>query len=131
MRITRSIALVAGLTAALTFAAAPAALAGNDDVSRQGSCSAASDWDLKVGTDDGQLDGEFEVDQNVSGQTWRVRIVRNGIEIFRGRRTTEGSSGSFEVDFRAANLAGDDAVRARAVNVSSGETCVGRVVFTG
>jgi hypothetical protein len=44
----------------------------------------------------------------------------------RGRRTTQGPSGSFEFRAVGDDTAGTDTFRARAVNLSTGETCVGR-----
>jgi hypothetical protein len=105
----------------------PAALARGQEVIQRGSCSAQSDWKLKVKPDDSRLELEFEVDQNVVGEVWRVRITQNGAQIFSGTRTTQGPSGSFEVRRRPANAAGVDRFVARATNLTSGETCVGRI----
>jgi hypothetical protein len=124
-KILTASALVLGLLGA----AAPAALAGNDDVKRSGSCSGKSTWKMKVGTDDGKLDGEYEVDQNKNGQVWRVKIFQNGDLLLKTRTTTKSPSGSFSVDFRGPNGSGTDRFKGRAVNLSSGEVCVGRVAF--
>ena len=104
----------------------PAALANDRDVVRTGSCSGRSDWKLKLSPEDGRLEVEFEVDQNVVGDTWRVTIRQNGDRIFRGVRETKGPSGSFEVRTLANNTEGTDAFRAKARNLSTDETCVGR-----
>ena len=48
------------------------AAAGQNDVIREGSCGNASDWKVKVSPENGRLEVEFEVDQNVSGDRWRV-----------------------------------------------------------
>jgi hypothetical protein len=109
---------------------ANAALAGDGDVIRRGSCSAASDWKLKLSDENGKIEVDFEVDQNVAGDVWRVRIRHDGDLVFAGRRTTRAPSGSFEVRIVEPNRPGDDAFRARAVNVDTGETCVGRAVWT-
>ena len=55
---------------------------------------------LKVKTDDGRLEVEFEVDQNRSGDKWKVRLRNDGTTFFRGKRTTGGASGSFSVERR-------------------------------
>lgn len=124
-RIVTATALVGGLLGVM----APAAVAGNDDVRRRGMCSGSSTWKLKVGTDDGMLDGEYEVDQNVNGQAWRVRLWHDG-ELFKTvRKTTQAPSGSFEVDFRTPNHSGTDAFRARARNLGTGEICKGSLRF--
>jgi len=119
-----AVALFVGASIWLT---APAALAGGQDVIQRGSCSEQSDWKLKVKPDNGRLELEFEVDQNVVGEAWRVRITQNGAQIFAGTRTTQAPSGSFEVRRRPVNAAGVDRFVARATNLTSGETCVGRI----
>jgi hypothetical protein len=105
---------------------AGAALAGDRDVIREGSCSGRSDWKLKLSPEDGGIEAEFEVDQNLVGVRWRVRIVHDGQLAFRGTRTTRGASGSFGVRIVENDTAGADAFRARARNLSTGEACAGR-----
>ena len=105
---------------------ATTALAGGNDVIREGSCAGRSDWKLKLSPEDGGIEVEFEVDQNVSGDRWRVKIRHDGDLAFRGTRTTRGASGSFEVRTVEPNRSGSDAFRARARNLSTGEVCVGR-----
>jgi hypothetical protein len=113
------------LVATLALVAAAPAVAGDDDIIRRGGCTGASDWKLKVGLDDGKIDAEFEVDQNRNGERWRVVLRRDGNRFFRGVRTTHAPSGSFEVDRRTQNPAGADRIKARAVNLASGEVCKG------
>jgi hypothetical protein len=110
----------------VTVAGALPASAGGADVIRRGSCSAGSDWKLKLSPDDGRIEVEFEVDSNVNGQTWHVKILQNGNRIFAGNRVTQAPSGSFEVRKLANDTAGTDSFRARAANAATGETCVGR-----
>jgi hypothetical protein len=100
------------------------------DVIRTGACSGRSDWKLKLSPQDGRIEVEYEVDQNVVGQLWRVRIRHNGDLVFAGRRRTQAPSGSFEVRILQRNRAGDDVFRGRAVNVTTGEVCGGRAVWT-
>jgi hypothetical protein len=88
---------LAVVTAVALLVPAGAAIAGDRDVIREGSCTRATDWKLKVSPEDGRLEVEFEVDQNVRGDRWRVRIRHDGDLVFRGVRTTRGPSGSFEV----------------------------------
>ena len=121
--------LVLGLTALTAavalVAAVPAAAGGDADVIRRGSCSGASNWKLKLGLDDGKIETQFEVDQNRNGQRWRVVLKRDGNRFFRGVRTTHAPSGSFEVERKTKNPAGPNRIKARAVNLSSGEICKG------
>jgi hypothetical protein len=122
----------AGLLTLGLMAPATGALAkGGSEQIKTGSCSGAADWKLKAKTDDGAIEVEFEVDSNRVGQTWHVTLLKNGNVIFSGNRVTKAPSGSFEVSKRTANPAGADTIKGRARNVSSGQTCVGRLSFTG
>jgi hypothetical protein len=120
--------LVAATTVAATLVipTGPPALAGDNDVRRSGNCSRSSDWKLKLSPEDGRLEVEFEVDQNVNGDTWRVVMHHDGNRFFRGRRTTRPPSGSIEVRRVVDNHAGTDRFTARARNLSTDEVCRGR-----
>ena len=78
---------------------------------------------MKAKPDNGRLEVEFEVDQNVSGDTWSVRLRDNGTTFFKGTRVTRDPSGSFEVKARTDNQDGTDQITARAANQSTGEVC--------
>lgn len=118
----------------VAFASTAAASGGSDDpvgddhggkvtrTLKSGTCSAASHSKLKVKTDDGRLETEFEVDQNRVGKRWRVTIKRNGSTVFRGIRKTQAPSGSFEVRRLLAGGA-DSRIVATARALGSGETC--------
>lgn len=121
------VAMVAAL--ALTLAGTTAASAKPGDVVKTGSCSGSSDWKLKLSPENGKIEVEYEVDSNHAGQTWHVRITKNGNQIFQGARRTAGASGSFTVRKVTSNPAGSDAFRARATNAATGESCVGAASF--
>jgi hypothetical protein len=118
--------VLAALTGAVLIGGASAAVASHADVIRRGPCSASSDWKLKLSPEDGKLEVEFEVDSNVVGQTWRVRIRQNGTLIHTSTERTTAPSGSFEVEILAKDTAGTDTFRARGFNPGTDETCVGR-----
>lgn len=120
----KGIALALATVVAL-LAPAGAAVAGDRDVIREGSCGRSSDWKLKLSREDGGIEVEFEVDQNVTGDRWRVRIRHDGDVAFRGVRTTRGASSSFEVRIVENDRAGTDRFRGKALNLSTGEVCVG------
>jgi hypothetical protein len=122
--------LVVAILAALALAVpAGIASAGNNDVIQEGRCSASSDWKLKLSPENGRIEVEFEVDQNVSGDRWRVKIRHDGDRVFRGTRTTGGASGSFDVRIVEDDRAGADTFRARARNLSTDEVCSGSATF--
>jgi hypothetical protein len=118
------------LTSLLVAAALPAVTAARDDpgVIKTGKCSNGASWKLKAKHDDGLIDFEFEVDQNVSGRRWNVVIRRDGAVIFRGARVTRPPSGSFEIDRRTANPAGPDRIVAVA-RAAAGGICRGAVTI--
>jgi hypothetical protein len=106
----------------------PSALAsgGGADVVKSGSCSASSTWKLKLKAEDnGQIEADYEVDQNKVGVTWNVRMTDNGNVFFKGHRTTQAPSGSFEVRKLTDNLPGTDRIVARATNPATSEVCRG------
>jgi hypothetical protein len=119
---------LAGALALTVLGAVPAA-AGDRDVERRGSCSGSTDWKLKLSPEDGGIEVEYEVDSNVNGQSWKVKIFQNGNRIFRGTRETSGPSGSFEVRVVASDGSGTDTFRAKAKNPSTGEICRGSASF--
>ena len=123
---TSAAALALGLLAlAVPSAQAQGSSGGSGDVRTSGSCSASTDWKLKAKPDNGRIEVEFEVDSNVSGQTWAVTLTDNGARVFAGTRMTAGPSGSFTVQRRIANRAGADSLVATAMNSATGETCRG------
>jgi hypothetical protein len=119
------IAVTGALALTVMAVGTTAATAKAGDVVRTGSCSGSSDWKLKLSPDNGKIELEYEVDSNKVGQTWRVKLFHDGNRFFVGTRTTAGASGSFTVRKVVANHSGTDSFKAKAVNLSSGETCVG------
>ena len=119
---------LAALVAAGALAVAPAALAKDGDIIRRGGCAGASDWKLKLSREDGKIEVEFEVDQNKNGHEWRVTLKKDGNRFFRGIRTTQAPSGSFEVERRTDNGSGDEHIVARARNLATDEVCRGAAV---
>ena len=122
MRMVRAGAAAMAVAGSLFVVSAPAG-AKPGDVVRTGSCSARSDWKLKLGARDGRIETEFEVDSNRVGQKWNVRMTDNGVQVFAGTATTKAPSGSFEIERRIANRNGTDHVVATATNNQTGETC--------
>jgi hypothetical protein len=121
----RIAAVAAGLSIVGLLNAAPA-MAKDGDVEVTGPCSAGSTFDLKLGVRDGGIETEFEVDSNVVGQTWKVRIADNGARVFAHSAVTTAPSGSFDVRTNLPNLTGTDNVVAKAVNPATGEKCVAK-----
>lgn len=122
--------IAVGIAASLALVVpAGMASAGNNDVIERGSCSGSSEWKLKLSPQDGRIEAEYEVDQNVSGDQWRVKIRHNGDLVFNDTRTTGGDSGSFDVRIVENDRAGIDRFKAKARNPSTGEVCIGTASF--
>jgi hypothetical protein len=115
---------LAALMAGGILASAPHAFA-RGGITTEGACSGASRWKLTLSIDNGRVQSEFEVDENVVGDTWKIRMSDNGVVFFTGQAVTQGASGSFEIRKFTANQGGADKILALAKNVSTGETCRG------
>jgi hypothetical protein len=124
--------LILSLTIAAVAVAVPTtALArhGGDKGKRvTGKCTKNSTSKLKVKSDDGRLETEFEVDQNRNGVKWSVVLRRNSKVAVRTHARTKSPSGSFSVERRLANGAGSDRISARATS-PSGEVCTASLTF--
>ena len=118
-----TVLVLAGLLMVGILGQASVASAKRGEVVKSGSCSGASSWKMKLSPDNGRIEAEFEVDQNVSGDTWKVRMKHDGVKFFAGKRTTHGASGSFDVHRFQDGNPGKDAFKARATNLSTGEVC--------
>lgn len=116
----------AALTGGLLAIAGPAsASGGGGKITSTGSCSQHGTYQLTGKHDDGAIEVEYEVDTNVPGQTFTVRLTDNGTVIAKRTVKTLAPSGSFTVAKRTANRAGTDTIRAHAV--SGNNTCRGVV----
>ena len=121
--------MVVATALALATLGASAASASGTDVVRRGACSANSHWKLDLSKSDTKIEVDFEVHQGTSGDTWNVVMRHNGNVFFRGKRTTAGSEGTFDVVKRVNNAGGTDRFVAKATNASSGEVCKGAAKF--
>jgi hypothetical protein len=120
--------LAVGLAAPLLVAAAPAsAQGGGGGVVSHGACANGGSSTLKAKHDDGRIELEYEVDSNVAGQVWAVRIRDNGVLVVSRQATTAAPSGSFTVAKRIANRAGSDTIHAHAT--FKAHTCRGSVTL--
>jgi len=126
-RVRRLLLLLA--VAAVVVALPAGAVAKDGDVIRTGACTNNSDWKLKLSPEDGRIEVEFQVDTPKIGQTWNVRIKKNGNVIWSGTRTTTSPSGSFTVRRVTGDPAGSDFFVGRAVNQKTGEICRGTATF--
>jgi hypothetical protein len=117
-KLTMSIALIAAVA---LLPATALGKGGNPGVIKRGKCSNGAAWKLKGKNDDGLIEVEFEVDQNVNGRRWNVVLKRNGVTVFRGVRVTRAPSGSFSVNRRIRGTAGAD--RITAVATTAGGRC--------
>lgn len=131
LSVTAGLATTVGLAlfAVPAVPAVSAAPAKDPEVRVSGNCTKASSAKLKLSTEDGQVEVEFEVDQNRVGRRWSVVLRQNGAVIRRLTRVTRAPSGSFEARVLAPNRAGVDRFIATATR--PGETCTARASFSG
>lgn len=111
--------------AALVAAATAPAKGAGTQVIKRGSCSGSATWKLKAKIDNGLIETEFAVDQNLVGRRWKVVIRQNGIKRFSGIRTTKVPSGSFTVRRLLDNMAGSDRIVGKARALATGQICRG------
>jgi hypothetical protein len=111
----------------LAAALPAAAKGGHPGVRSAGACSGPSHWKLSAKADDGRIEVEAEVDNNVNGRTWNWQLSDSGAQVAAGKSATHAPSGSFTVNRRIPNRAGADVITFKARSVRTGETCSGTV----
>ena len=102
----------------LLFAARPApavAKDGRGDVRVAGVCGSGATSKLRLKSDDDGIELRFEVDYSRAGAVWRVVLVHERRIAWKGAVRTTRPSGSFKVRRTLQDLAGADAVTARAL----------------
>lgn len=120
--------LMAAVATSIAALAGPAVGSANDaDVKAAGKCTGSSTSKIKAKPRDGRLEVEFEVDQNRNGVVWKVRLKDNGQVAFKGSAKTRPPSGSFSIEKRIDDLAGQDAIKGIGRNPDTGEKCVAEV----
>jgi hypothetical protein len=131
MKATKIRASIAAGVIAATVLTPAVAQAGNDGrVIREGNCSGAANWKLKANPENrGRVAVEYEVDTNVRGQRWRVRLFHDGNRAMSRVFVTRGRSGSFTVRDLMFDRRGTDRFRARAMRIGGPQDCKGRVRF--
>jgi hypothetical protein len=122
MSVVLAIAALAGVSSAH-------AKGGGTQVVKSGSCSSSATWKLKAKLDNGLIETEFEVDQNVVGKKWHVVIRQNGVKRFDGFRRTKAPSGSFTVSRLLDNKAGSDRIVGKARALATGQVCRGELTI--
>jgi hypothetical protein len=123
---TRRVGAAAIAAALLLTLGAPRALA----VQRSGSCSlGVGSYTLTVARYDAtRLRVRFAVSNSVVGQTWQLFGSDNGSRIFAVSKVAS-LTGVAKVAKLIPDRAGNDAVKATAGDVTTGETCQGSVSF--
>jgi hypothetical protein len=124
MRIRRIVAAFA--VVALVHGVTPA-LASED---ARGSCSGgSSEWRLTVGReDDHTLRIRFRIEDGEPDQAWQLFLSDDGVRVYAGTKVSN-DGGGVRVRRLTADRAGRDRIEAAGVNLETGESCSGRVVF--
>ena len=130
----RSLWVVAALSTISVLAVGTAASAhgGGSDPTHvivRGACSDASHWRLHLVEYPRLIGVGFRVKSGVPGEIWRVRIEHGDHVVFADLLRTLEPEGVLGVRRPIRNTHGLDLVRARAVNIETGEVCVGRAAI--
>ena len=107
----KPVARILVLTAAVGLvgvSVAPAASAKSPRVVETQMCGSI-ETKLKLSGEDGGIEVEYELDQNVNGRQWALKMTRNGAAAGSAMRTTRAPSGSLHWRVVAADGAGADA----------------------
>ncbi|HMJ36990.1 MAG TPA: hypothetical protein VK501_23995 [Baekduia sp.] len=125
-------ALLSSLVLAAALPAGAAARGGGDrnEVRVNGTCGGGVRSELKLKSDDGGIEAEFEVHQARGGSAWSVTIAQEGRVAWRGRVRTGRSSRAFTLHRRLRDYAGADGVTVRASG-PSGVTCRASATLAG
>jgi len=110
------------LGAAALTTASPA-VARDEPERRVGTCTASSDWKLRVTEDEGRLRVVATLDSGVGDQVWNWTLRHNGDESDIGRKETRDESGAFTVVRSMIDLPGTDFITFRADQARTGEVC--------
>jgi len=70
---------------------------------------------------------ELQIDSNVIGQTWNVRVTDNEELVAEDTKVTLAPSGSFTVRALTADRVGVDHIAGLARNPGTDETCIAQV----
>lgn len=119
----KPIAALAGALLLVGIVAVPAE-AKSGDIVVKSRCTLGAKSKLKVAprASDHRTKVEFEVDSNVNGQTWNVRITDNGAAVLTRTKTTAAPSGSFTARATMPGVLGHR-ITATARDRASGQTC--------
>jgi hypothetical protein len=115
---TRSsrLALTLAALAPLTLPADAVSRNGGDRqvVRAAGTCGGAAHAALKLKSDDGGIEAEFELHQARRGSSWRVVVVQESRVVWRGTARAGHATGAFTVARRLRDLVGADRISVRA-----------------
>lgn len=92
------------------------------DVIRRVNCPDGSNAKLKASPENGRIEVEFEIDDAVPGQRWKIVLKNGGRSILKRTKTVNGVE---EINVRAltSDRNGRDKIKAKAVNLATGSTC--------
>jgi hypothetical protein len=123
--------LIAALVmAGLLLSAASPAVADEDRVRRHGSCSGGpSEWRLIVRQETATtLRVRWEIERGEPNQVWQLFLSDNGTRFYAGTKTSD-NDGSVRVRRFTRDRDGSDRIKGSGVNLETGETCYGSVLF--
>ena len=114
LRLLASLGVVLVLVFAV-WSVAAVAKDGRGEVRVVGVCGSGATSKLRLKSEDDGIELRFEVDHSRAGVLWRVVLVHERRIAWKGSVRTTRPSGSFQVRRTVQDLAGADAVSARAL----------------
>lgn len=114
LRLLASLGVVLVLVFAV-WSVAAVAKDGRGEVRVAGVCGSGATSKLRLKSEDDGIELRFEVDHSRAGVLWRVVLVHERRIAWKGSVRTTRPSGSFQVRRTVQDLAGADAVSARAL----------------
>ena len=128
LRLLASLGVVLVLVFAV-WSVAAVAKDGRGEVRVAGVCGSGATSKLRLKSEDDGIELRFEVDHSRAGVLWRVVLVHERRIAWKGSVRTTRPSGSFQVRRTVQDLAGADAVSARALG-PGGLVCRAAAVLT-
>lgn len=92
------------------------------DVIKRSNCPNPGKSKLKASPENGRIEVEYEIDNAVPGHRWRVILKKGNRRILRAVRTVNGAQ-EIKVRKVTSNGPGAERIRAKAINLNTGERC--------
>lgn len=115
-------AFIPVLAAITALASLSTAMAKTGDVIKRANCPGSAKSKLKASPENGRIEVEYEIDNAVAGERWKIILKKGNRKIFKGVRTVNGAR-EIKVRKVTSNGAGTERISAKARNLNTGAQC--------